>query len=322
MKNNRISVVRRIPFVAVLVLIVIIGVYCWMKFGPQESKGTNLNLQAEPVIAIAEYGDMLYLQNFEEDARLYRMNPAGENKQKLSNDPVSSFAINNDRIYYTNGFFAERGSRSIVIAQLDGKIIKELDTDATRISFVADNRVYYVNEDGIYRMEQDGSNVEQISNLVTQTMAYDGELIYFSTLTEGAEGLYRMELDGKNMVKLYAGEMSMFKLTAGYIVFPDMKEGYSLYSIKLDTLELKPLNYNGQALVASTNAIDISGDKIYFTSDSLEHESFLYEASIDGTSLLKRDKAEATTIKVFGNRVYLYHPSYGGILKSIVLQQT
>lgn len=67
-------------------------------------------------------------------------------------------------------------------------------------------------------------------------------------------------------------------------------------------------------MLIPTGTFDIFNGDIYFTNESLEDSSYLFKITLDTNNLTKLTKIEATTIKVFDQYIYLYHPSYNGRL--------
>lgn len=277
----------------------------------------NFRMSACSSINMIEYGDKLFFENFKDNSRLYKMDLDGINLTKLTTHSVSSFIIYKDILYYTNGYFDDKENRKIVISELDGSIKKVFeDIDISKISFVLDEWIYYINDEGLYRISEIDSNIEKINNLSVHTsLSYDKKL-YFSSYTEGSIGLFSSDLDGQNAKQIFSQNIPVFKVYNNKVFFSNYNYNYNLRKINLDNLNVKNITYNNTNLSTSPLAFDISNNKMY-----LIYNDSLFEADIDGNNLRKLADIDATILRVFNNNIYLYHPSYRGNLYRFNLEK-
>ncbi|MDQ2086566.1 DUF5050 domain-containing protein [Herbivorax sp. ANBcel31] len=268
-------------------------------------------------INMIEYGDKLFFENFKDNSRLYKMDLDGSNLTKLTSHSVSSFIIYEDVLYYTNGYFDDKEDRKIVISELDGSIKKVFeDIDISRISFVLDEWIYYITDEGLYRINEIDSNIEKINNLSVHTFLSHDKKLYFSSYTEDSVGLFSSDLDGQNAKQIFSQNIPVFKVYNNKVFFSNYNYNYNLRKINLGNLNVKNITYNNTNLSTSPLAFDISNNKMY-----LIYNDSLFEADIDGNNLRKLAKIDATTLRVFNNNIYLYHPSRSGNLYRFNLEK-
>jgi len=291
-----------------LPLVVALMLYGGMMWGSEE-----ISVAANPLFHLEEYEGNVYYQSFEDNRRLYRMDLQGQDKIALSRDSVSSFVIHNDQLYYAVSL--DTSEQTIVIAALNGDVIQKMTVgEAAQLWFVSDGWVYYSQAEGLYRISETTTTIEQISDLRLHTVIpYEGDL-YFSSVSEHQEGLYRTDLAGNGRVQLYKGDIPYFKLDQDRVIFPSISERYRLYQIRLTDYAVEPLSTAEAALAVPTGAFDVFDGKVYFTNDQVAKDSYLYEWDMTKEHLTQLERVEATTVKAYAERIYLYHPSHGGRL--------
>jgi len=310
-KQTKMLVPGRIASIAVACVFMIVGIYAILNIsGIIPIKNLNPNMYSGPFLAISEYDNRLFFQNFKDGRKLYSMDLDGNNILKISNESISNFIIYNDDIYCIN---SDNGK--IAVLKTDGTHEKVLEnTNANgNIAFFGD-WIFYTANDGIYRIKSDGSYKEKISDVFAHTLCVYGENVYFSSSNENQEGLYKAGLDGKNVVRIYDKAVSSFSVYENNIYFSNIYDNYCLYRITTDGSKIEKLKSNGKDILISTGAFDIFNGEIYFINESFENTSYLVKMDLDTANLTKLAEIEATTIKVFEKNIYLYHPSYNGRL--------
>lgn len=189
-KQTRMFVPGRIASIVAAFIFMIIGIYAFLRIsGIISGINLNPNMHASPFLAVAEYDNKLFFQNFKDESKLYCMD-LDENKiKKISDDSVANFTIDNGDIYYI-----DMADGKIVMLKTDGTNRKVLEkTNATWNIAVFEDWIYYSSNDGIFRIKNDGSNMEKISNVYAHTLhVYNGN-VYFSSSNENDEGLYKAE---------------------------------------------------------------------------------------------------------------------------------
>lgn len=310
-KQTQMFAPRRIASIAVACIFMIVGIYVFLSIsGIIPFKNLNPNMYSSPFLAIAEYDNRLYFQNFKDGRKLYSMDLDGSNITKISNDSISNFIIYNNDIYCIDS-----DDGKIDVLKTDGthkKVLK--NTNADRNIAVFGDWIFYASDDGIYRIKSDGSHKEKISDIIAHTLCVYGENVYFSSGSENQEGLYKAGLDGKNTVKIYAKAVSSFSVYENNIYFSNIYDNYCLYRITADGSKIEKLKSNGKDILISTGAFDIFNGEIYFINESFENTCYLFKMDIDTANLTKLAEIEATIIKVYEKNIYLYHPSYNGRL--------
>jgi hypothetical protein len=267
-------------------------------------------MYSSPFLAIVENDNKLFFQNFKDGGKLYSMDLDGNNIAKLSDNSISNFTIYNHSIYYINSTDGK-----IIVLKTDGTDKRVLEnTNANWNIVVFEDWIFYTSNDGIYRIKNDGSELEKISDIFAHTLTVYNENVYFSSNNENLEGLYKSELDGKNTIKIYNKAVNHFSIYENNIFFSNINDNYCLYKITTDGSNIEKLRSDSKDILISTGTFDIFNGEIYFTNESLENTSYLFKMMLDTTNLTKLIKIEATTIKVFGQHIYLYHPSYNGRL--------
>lgn len=137
--------------------------------------------------------DWLY---YETDNGLAKLKADGTGADSLATN-IGIYAVDGDWIYY--GDRSEKSTLSNIYRMtLDG----ERQTKISDGAFVdiADNSLYYLQEDGLYKAGLDGLSAQK-QNEVDMWNIYgvDGDYIYYSQYSGGA---YRMKLDGTDVVPI------------------------------------------------------------------------------------------------------------------------
>ncbi|MEN2775002.1 DUF5050 domain-containing protein [Acetivibrio clariflavus] len=311
LNQNKTFVPKRIVSIAAVFAIIITGIYLIKNISEIIStKGLNSDMYHSPFLAIAESNNRLFYQNFKDEGKLYSMDLNGNSISKLSNDSILNFTIYDDSVYYINSTDGK-----IVVLKTNGsdkRVLENTNANWNIIGFK--DWIFYTSNDGIYRVKNDGSKLEKISDILAHTLTVYGDNIYFSSNYENQEGLYKADLNGKNAIRIYNKAVNYFSIYKNNIFFSNIDDNYCLYKIATDGSNLEKVRSSNKDIIISTGTFDIFNGELYFTNESLENESYLFKLNIDTNNLTKLSKIEATTIKVFNQYIYLYHPSYNGRL--------
>jgi len=130
------------------------------------------------------------------------MDLAGHNISKLSDDSILNFTIHDNNIYYINS-----ADGKIVVLKTDGtdkRVLK--NTNANWNIAALDDWIFYTSDDGIYRIKNDGTKLEKVSDVLAHTLTVYNGSIYFSSNNEMQEGIYKYDLDGRNAIRLDISE--------------------------------------------------------------------------------------------------------------------
>jgi hypothetical protein len=184
-----------------------------------------------------------------------------------------------------------------------GKIYKEKDGEITIISdhfatklFYYDGWIYYIKDQNhLYKMKTDGSNVKKLSNdKIRNFIVYDNWIFYSVRVTNlDGQKLFKMNLDGSNKTQIYEGIFARIFIKDSFIYLNPLKEMANHGSIiKMD------LNGQNQTVIDEEDNINsfflLSGDYLYVvrvTGTFPDSEYTIERMNLDGsnkTPLLKR----------------------------------
>jgi hypothetical protein len=157
-----------------------------------------------------------------------------------------------------------------------GDYVQLTNTTASYIN-VYEDWIYFVNyreDDKVYRMKTDGSNIQELSSLesVRILLQHDGYL-YFTPYSEYNK-LYRMKLDGSDLVMINDQWVPFFMIYDDKLYMSQHGE-YGIYQSALDgSGKSKLTDYYG-------DYFNIVNDHIFY-SNSVENYQF-YRMNLDGS---------------------------------------
>jgi hypothetical protein len=113
-------------------------------------------------------GDNIYFSNSDYKDKLYKMSTECKNIKKLNDDTSWDIQVSGNWIYYSNNPYDGQTAMILPLDQTRGNIYKitidgndrtKLNSEASRLSEVLDDCIYYNNwSDNSYKMKLDGSN--------------------------------------------------------------------------------------------------------------------------------------------------------------------
>jgi len=138
-------------------------------------------------------------------------------------------------------------------------------TDSVSCFFPTDNYIFFskISSFWIYRMNNDGSDVVQLSDKNCNAIVADGDTVYFAT---SDDGLYRMDQDGQNLKEVYSGKQISN-------IFPDGEYIYFCLGTQVanggvaSVINKYSLQDGSTQQIGTANDVDkffVVGNKIYY----------------------------------------------------------
>lgn len=148
------------------------------------------------------------------ESNFYKVKVNGEEKQILSKKSIENYEICDNWIYYS---YINDGKNVIAKMRTNGEDITKIDSDASNVFFVKNNKIYYVyesyNEENLeynydlYVIKTNGDKKEKIANLGNnlqmENVNFDGDRIYYAKTNENdVLAIYSIKLNGKDEDKI------------------------------------------------------------------------------------------------------------------------
>lgn len=183
-------------------------------------------------------GDRLYFACTRELERcgIYVMKPDGSGMEKISGVFVSSLLAYGGRLYYTD----KDADGKLFSVSEDGQDQKQLTKGQAYcpIFVPEEGQIYYSSQDGIFRINPDGSAKKQISRVPANRLATDeeGNLYYgyFDYSGKGETGIYRCGPEGENPQRIRGDETIYLAVANGELYFKSMTQGMAVMRCALD----------------------------------------------------------------------------------------
>ena len=234
--------------------------------------------------------------------------------QKLTTNKVEDFTIIGDYLYYNTVSYLVNNDLYRINIKIGGEA--ELISTNDCIDIVSDGiNLYYITGTSIHMINTEGVDVEIYSKSAKNLRYYDG-YIYFVN----SEDLLKMptssiEKDVTIMVK--EGDVDVFEIDNGVVYYRE---------VLLVNKQLSKVNVDGSGYQKILDGYDpieivISGDYIYFVSDTVSNSSKgIYKVRMDGTGLetvmaFKVDEVDyyQRNIVVNGDDIYFINYTLGGV---------
>jgi hypothetical protein len=152
-------------------------------------------------------------------------------------------------------------------------------------------------DDGLYRINGDGTQVQQISPKTPHYLNIYGEKLYYAD-----QGVYKMDLDGKNEQKLSETGDSIM-IADGWIYASDEANG--IFKMTTDGAEQTQLVANGQL-------VGVTKDRLYYLKDQS-----IYSSDITGANEIKHFSLSAERHSTpFLQGSHIYYTDYQAVYRS------
>lgn len=184
----------------------------------------------------------------------------GEDFKIIDNKEVLKLCVNTSCMVYKYG-------SKLYIADSDGKSPKILAENVLRFVTHNDTIVfvqYHTDQDGIYQIGLDGSNLTCLSNDVPESLASNGESIYYSVYTKESQyqqesaGVYKISENGETTQLPSEDRIWNMNATEDYIFYRNQTEKGDLYRMRLDGSDQMCL------LEGNCSDINVVGDTVLF----------------------------------------------------------
>lgn len=180
-------------------------------------------------------GDYVYYNNASDGNKIYRIKNDGSEKTKLSDDVVEEIYVDKNIIYYIKSEDCK-----MYKLYIDTKKSEKVSDDMIQLGGIDldDEWIYYINE-GIYKMKKDGAEKKLVlaqESYIFNLIGVDNEYIYYLT----DMGIYKIKKDGNLNEKVYEGNASWGNLQGDKIFFSDINNG-CIYVVDKNGKNLKKL---------------------------------------------------------------------------------
>lgn len=176
-------------------------------------------------------GKYLYYTNWSDQHYLYRINPDGSEKTKITSQPVSALtAANNMLIYSTRGNNGEAVG-IYTLSTVSPTAPQRLTDDLAENLIVSADWIYYLNaadQYRIYKIKTDGTGRRKVADEQAVFMAVAQDTIYYSNATD-KQKLYAMSLDGQQITKLTDNTVGFINSIDGWVYYTDSSAHHALY---------------------------------------------------------------------------------------------
>jgi len=175
----------------------------WGQLYRTDLNGISHIMLAENIREFAIDDGYIYFANGLDNYSLYKMDMEGNNATKLNDENSSSINVLSGYVYYTNMTYDERND-SLCKIKSDGSEKTILSIDSCWNLNVYGEYIYYRNqtEEGkIYRMKLDGTETDQISDIINCTYINTvADKLTFYCINE--QTFYISNLDGTDIKKI------------------------------------------------------------------------------------------------------------------------
>lgn len=197
-----------------------------------------------------EYNGKIYFANESDGNRLYCMDINGSNQEKLCDDSVASINVDENYVYYvrtggdnnSNFSFFHYNTNSLCKIRRDGRgEVFILDEAPALYASLVGNYLYYLHYDTetattLYRVKNDGTEMEQIDIQPYYPCATKGQFIYYNGITSD-HNIYQYDTVSGSHSTFYSGNCWMPIIEGNFLYFLDLDDNYSLAKVDLSTKE-------------------------------------------------------------------------------------
>lgn len=194
-------------------------------------------LYEEPTQVANLYGNYVYYQHYNNNdgLQLYSAKIDGSSNEKLTEEGVAPYVIENGTIYFTG----QDKDHMIHTMNTNGSG-KNLLFDGNCTSLMkAGNHLYYMDMDQNYalvRVDLEGNDAQTLVNtrLATYNVDEAESSVYYQVDDGENNGLYRLDLENNETEQLAAGDYNFLHLISNYL-FYESYDGETIYVMNIDT---------------------------------------------------------------------------------------
>lgn len=220
---------------------------------------------------IGKYEGWIYYSNKDDFGNIYRIKEDGISNKKLLESYSGHVSLLNDGLYYVGDNF------SLWKMSLDGSSTTKLSSGSVNTFTTAGNTIYYSGENGIYKINSDGSGKTQLVGNI-KPVQYDyifvyNDYVYYLPTYDWQ--IYRVKTDGTDLKRLTDP-------SKGYIFSMVLKDGYICYNNSgINKINLSDLSGTVLLSNASITTYGVEDGFVYYSKSSGVSQQ-IWKLSIDG----------------------------------------
>ena len=250
--------------------------------------------------------------------KLYSFNRTYYNKEHVVGNTAGNiyngglFCEQDGWIYFSN----DNDDGSLYVMKNDTTSIKKLHNDKAAYINVDENYVYYVRANntrknneggvfmfqnvGVYRINQNGTNIQLISDQPGNYLTLNGNNLYFQNydVVNGIQ-LYRYRIDGTMKQLLSKDAIIPASIVDNKLYYTGFKQDLSIHSMDLTDFSTKTL-FEGKYTMPI-----VFGDYIYYLSMSDKYT--LHRMKLDGSDKMELVNERCSTYNITNNGKYLFY---------------
>lgn len=240
----------------------------------------------------------VFFADFGRGSALYRVNPDGKNKKKLSRDYIKAMDMEDNWIYYSSilGIYKIRDN---------GTDKTDLFDKSAEYLQAADGWIYFVEsrDYNICRIKVDGTGFEQIGDDFACALKHEAGWLYYRNADAG-HCIFRIRTDGSDRQQVTTDKISFsnYDVSDGVVYYKDDDSGY-LCRVNGDGTGRQELNEH------PTYSIVVKDDWIYYGEGWQGHPT---KMRIDGSEGTKISDDNMEHSAIFGDWIY-YADSRKGV---------
>lgn len=264
-----------------------------------------------------------------EDHKIYKVNPDGTGKTRITDDPAYSFTLVDNYVYYQRESSSESENNKGYRVNLDGTG-KAATPESFYNSKYVDGWLYFddMGDGKIYKMKGDGSSKTVLDEKISQIIDVSNGWIYYIEFVDDTSALlYKMKPDGSAKTKLMDDTFAnspYIQIVGDYIYFMNDTDLSTLYRIKNDGKERAKLSDTATSAEVKNNDIFYIGDgeklfkigtngsnQVKLTDDSVSDfqakDDCIYYVNYSESQALYKVKKDGTEKqKVSGDYIWLF----------------
>jgi len=160
---------------------------------------------------------------------------------------------------------------------------------------------YFIKQDGIYKVNSKGDNIERVSEAIVSYLNSDGRYLYFCENIEGQYNLVKMKKNGKDKQNIVENiDNKMITVSKKWIYYSQNEELYKIRTNGKDRIKL---------LDKDVQTYQIEGNNIYYTlKDGID--CVIAKMKINGTDMVELEKDCNPNFYVKGSKIYYIKETY------------